>query len=792
MEDGQLKKISTKLTIDRLSKNFFFAGVGIWQLEVRSEDLEGSVVTVNDSFLLLLGDETLGASMPLKEFISLFVHPEETKNFVLGLDELVSGRDVSGEFEQRLFSHARREYRWMNLTAEVIERNPDDGGVLLAGLVVDVHNNRLARLALTDALTAKQEAFQALDQGQKRLAMVMEAANVGVVDLDLITGQVEYSPKCVQLLGREIGELGNNLEAKEALIVVQDRGKTADALKEHCLGLTPFYETVVRMRHSNGSLVWILERGQVTEWDVNGRPKRLLAVMLNVTRQKEIEQVLAERNDQMQLFFKAASFGAWDYNIIGNHIEYNEIFYQMLGYHPGELLGTIEEWRSLIHPDDYSAVNEAMERASSNAEGFFSLELRLKRKNEDWLWTYNVARIMSRDERGKPLRMIGGNFDFTERKRMEREFLEMAEQEREARLARGLAEESARAKSEFLANMSHEIRTPMNAIQGLTHLILQSELNEQQFDYLQRISAATKALLRIINDILDFSKIEAGKLEFEIADFNLKNLVQSSISLHVPQAEAKNVPLILELAPNVPHNLKGDQVRLGQIVNNLLSNAIKFTEKGSVVLTVTLLEKDEKQVKLFFSVKDSGIGMTPEQRQNLFTAFSQADSSITRRYGGTGLGLTISKRLCQMMGGDIWCESEQGQGSVFNFTAVVGLGDQRLETLEDVEGSEIAFNNLKALVIDDNLTALEIIKETLTRSGLETEAFDSGLLALNHLKNRPGYYDLLLVDWKMPGLDGLETIRRINKNLVLKNTSVIVMVTAYDRDDVLLSAKELG
>jgi CheY-like chemotaxis protein len=375
---------------------------------------------------------------------------------------------------------------------------------------------------------------------------------------------------------------------------------------------------------------------------------------------------------------------------------------------------------------------------------------------------------------------------------MEEEMRQLAIQERKALLDKEIAEESARSKSEFLANMSHEIRTPMNAIQGLTHLVLQSELTDQQYEYLQRINQATRSLLRIINDILDFSKIEAGKLEIEKADFNLKTLLRNSLSLQTPQAEAKGINLNLDLAPEVPLYLNGDQVRIGQIINNLLSNAVKFTDKGSVDVSVLLKEREGNQYRLLISVKDSGIGMTADQMSGLFSAFSQADTSITRRFGGTGLGLTISKRLSEMMGGSIWCESEMGKGSVFSFEVVVEEAKEPMDDEDGFDPAAITFKGLKAVIVDDNLTALEIIKASLVRENLEVSAFGSGQEAVEALKNGSITPDLLMIDWKMPDMDGLDTIRALKETSILGKSSVIVMVTAYDRYEVLGSAKELG
>jgi PAS domain S-box-containing protein len=788
MIDGQEKHNLKKLTVESLGKNLFLGGIGVWELTVPTDDVDNAVMTVNESFLSMFGDGTIGQSLGLRQFLGLFVHPEDSQNLLSGLDEVLQSLDDYMERELRLMCIPRGDYRWVAFSGGRVDDGVS-GEVSIVGLVVDINNNRLARMALTDALKAKDEAGRALMSEQRRLSAVMDAVNVGVFSMDLVSMEVDYSPNCAQILGRDPSEMGHTLSERDNLVLEPDRGLTYKAVMEHCAGLTPYFESVTRMLHKDGSTVWVLDRGRVAEWEHDGRPIRLLGVMLNVTEQKKIENDLATRKEQMELFFKAADFGAWDYDVQDNEIEYNDIFLNMLGYGEGELSGNFEDWLSLVHPDDREMFLNSLTRLRKANNDSLAFEVRLKRKDGTYIWTYDVGRVMARNDDGLPVRIIGGNFDFTNRKKMEQELFEIAEQERNARLARELAEESARSKSEFLANMSHEIRTPMNAIQGLTHLVLQTDLTDTQFEYLQRISTATSALLRIINDILDFSKIEAGKLEIEKTNFSLRNLVQSSITLHQTHADAKGISLELDYQDDLPPYLMGDQIRVGQIINNLLSNAIKFTQKGLVTLSVRLKESLGSQVVLLFSVKDSGIGLTAEQRGQLFRAFTQADASITRRYGGTGLGLTISKRLSEMMGGTIWCESQPGEGSTFSFTVILDIG---WEPKEEVERTAFNLKGLKAVVVDDNPTALEIIKVALAREGMIVEAFGSGQETLDYINEKNEPIDLWLVDWKMPSMDGLETIKAIKDSGILKDTSVIVMVTAYDRDEVIGAAKELG
>ncbi|MEO5353516.1 MAG: response regulator [Magnetococcus sp. XQGC-1] len=344
---------------------------------------------------------------------------------------------------------------------------------------------------------------------------------------------------------------------------------------------------------------------------------------------------------------------------------------------------------------------------------------------------------------------------------------------------RVLAESASQAKGDFLANMSHEIRTPLNAVIGLTHLCLQTELNAQQKDYLDKIHFSANSLLSLLNDILDFSKIEAGKLSIESAPFSLEEVLGGQATLLSVKSQEKGLEFLLKSSPNVPHYVEGDSHRLGQILTNLAGNAIKFTEQGEVAIQVEVAEESEESVTLRFTVRDTGIGMNEEQIGKLFQEFSQGDSSTTRKYGGTGLGLAISQRLVRMMGGEIGVESQPGVGSRFIFTV-------RFKKVADLEVASPSvpepLRGMRVLFADSHAGVREVGMNLLTSLGFQTECVESGEQAIEALMQADALaapFALVIMDWRLPGMDGLELAHRVKRELSLRQVPVTIMMSAY-------------
>ncbi|MDR3038865.1 MAG: PAS domain-containing protein, partial [Candidatus Adiutrix sp.] len=763
-----------------------FAGVlaeskiGFWQLSFGPEGLPGAVLA-GRFFGLIGGDEWDGSPLDFEAFARRWLHPGDLNSVLKNLSTFYGSGTGFFRAEHRLWSQPRQAWLRVQTLAGPADRDSRGRPDRLNGISLNIQEPLEARADPERALTARE---------REHLAAVIDAAGLGSWDWEIQTGRVTYSHRWAEIIGFKAEDLPPTVETWEKALVPEDLALANQAVADHCAGRTLHYEADFRMRHRNGSLIWAQDRGQVVEHDDQGRPSRLLGVLIDVTRQKEAERRLAESKEQLELIFKTAHIGAWDWDIPSGKINFNDVYLRLLGYRPEEIAGTLAEWERFVHPDDLEKANAALERLLKGQNDIYAEEIRMRHRDGHYVWTYDFGRIAEWDNQGRPLRVVGGHLDFDERKRLELNLDEMREQERKLRLARDLAEESARAKSEFLANMSHEIRTPMNAILGLTHLALETELSDQQYEYIHRTEVAAKALLRIINDILDFSKIEAGRLEMEEAEFHLGDLMHGVMDLLADKAHAKGLEFALDLPAEIHSGLMGDQVRLTQIITNLANNAIKFTDQGAVIVRVAALESAPETAFLKFTVEDSGIGLTEEQAAKLFNPFTQADTSTTRKYGGTGLGLAISRRLVEMMGGEIWCRSEPGRGSTFCFTARFKLCAQEGGGARPpvVRG---AFKGLKALAVDDNPPALEILIHALSALGFETTAADSGEAALacfQEALQKGGKFDLIVIDWKMPGLDGVETIHRLGEEG--RALPAVLMVTGFDRDDLAARTRE--
>jgi PAS domain S-box-containing protein len=531
------------------------------------------------------------------------------------------------------------------------------------------------------------------------------------------------------------------------------------------------YTHEYRVIDTEGKTHWVLAKGRAM-YNEEGLPEYLDGTIFDVTEKREAEAGFRKLSRAVEQTPAAIVITDTE-----GTIEYvNPGFSDVTGYTSEEAIGQNPRiLRSEKNP--HSIYKELWETILDGRTWKGELINRIKSGDEIW---ESVSISPVTDESGKTSNFVAVKEDITERKKMEAELHD----------ARVKAEEATKAKSDFLANMSHEIRTPMNAIIGMGHLAMKTDLSPKQRDYLAKIQMSSNSLLGIINDILDFSKIEAGKLDMEETNFYLDEVLTNLANLTALKAEEKGLELLFNVNSETPTALVGDPLRLGQILINLANNAVKFTEQGEIVIKVEPLEISDSKATLHFSVQDSGIGLTEKQQSKLFQAFSQADTSTTRKYGGTGLGLTISKRLCEMMGGRIWVESEPGVGSKFQFTAVFGRHiEKKIPLLPEPDLRE-----KRVLVVDDNQTSRDILQDMLESMSFKVSQSASGKEAITEIiqadkKGEP--FEVIYMDWQMPDMNGIATSKKI-KEQGLARQPRIIMVTAYGREEIMQQAEKIN
>ncbi len=498
-----------------------------------------------------------------------------------------------------------------------------------------------------------------------------------------------------------------------------------------------------------------------------------------INERQRVEQQFRERKAQLKEAQRIAHVGSWEWDIAADKVTWSDELYRIFGLRPREFRATYEAFLNYLHPDDREMVSNKV-GVALRTHAFQSFDHRVVRPDGAVRFITSAGKVIL-DKGGAPVKVVGVAQDITERKLIEAEI----EQARDAAL------ESARLKSEFLANMSHEIRTPMNGVIGMTGLLLDTELDAEQKDFVETVRASADSLLTIINDILDFSKIEAGRLSVEKVDFDLRAVVEASVELLAQRAQAKGVELASLVDGNVPALVRGDAGRLRQVLVNLIGNAVKFTEAGEVVVCARSERETDDHVLVRFRVRDTGIGIAPEAQRKLFEPFTQADGSTTREYGGTGLGLAISKQLVELTGGEIGVESEPGEGSTFWFTAW-------LEKQNDAAGVAPVpladLTGLRVLVVDDNATNRRILVRQTSFWGMTPVEAGSGALALQALRDAAGRgepFDIALLDFNMPEMDGFELARAIKADDSVAPARLVLMPSFGQSGDA-QAAREAG
>jgi PAS domain S-box-containing protein len=488
--------------------------------------------------------------------------------------------------------------------------------------------------------------------------------------------------------------------------------------------------------------------------------------------QEKYVAALKESNTRFEYISLATNDVLWDHNLADDSVVWNENVCSLFGYLPAEVGADNDWWISNVHPDDRDQLLSSVLAVLESEKNSWAGEYRFRRADGSYATIFERGYVV-RNPYGKPVRLIGSIQDQTVRKQAELEIKQ----------AYQAAEAANKAKSEFLANMSHEIRTPMNGIIGMTDLLLDTDLNLEQVDYLHMVKSSADSLLTIINDILDFSKIEAGKLELDCVDFDLRRSLGELTKSMAVKVHQMGLEFIFDLHPDVPVTVNGDPVRLRQVLVNLIGNSLKFTERGEIHVDVQTEGQSVGGTILRFSVRDTGIGIPLDRQDKIFAAFSQADSSVTRKYGGTGLGLTISKQLVALMGGRFWLESEVGKGSTFYFTIQVGSAIAAVAP-ESLDVCQLA--GVPILIVDDNATNRRILQDSVTRWKMiptVVEGAAEALQALGHRQSLGMQLPLILTDAHMRVMDGFGLVERIRQDALLSAVRIVILTSAGELGD---------
>jgi len=555
-----------------------------------------------------------------------------------------------------------------------------------------------------------------------------------------------------------------------------DRAAVKKRIQEHAHDFTNVRHNETRLVGLNGQVTYT----EVVACSINylGQPSMQVAYR-DISRRKEAEKKLLESEANLAAAQRVAHLGSWQRELIDlddwarNTLRWSDEMYRLLGYQVGEVEATRANFDRVIHPADRERMRELMSAAIRDGRPY-SVDYRILLPDGAERNLYSQAEIVFDEKTHKPSKVVGVVQDITERKRAEQELIVVKE----------AAEAGNRAKSEFVANMSHEIRTPLNGVIGMTDLALETDLTPEQREYLETVKLSADALLGVINDILDFSKIEAGKVELEMEEFNLRDSLEATLKTLALRADEKRLEILCEIAPPVPDFVRGDSNRLRQVVTNLVGNAIKFTGHGEVALNIHVEAEEGDDRILHFTVSDTGIGIPAEKQKLIFQPFSQADASTTRKYGGTGLGLTISKRLVGLMGGNMWVESEEGRGTQFHFTARLKKSEKPVAT--GTTAPSVSLRGVKVLIVDDNRTNRRILETMLRRWEMNATSVEDGeeaLLQLSSAQDEADPYALVLTDMHMPKMDGFTLIEQIRQRRELSASVIMMLTSAGHRGD---------
>lgn len=624
-------------------------------------------------------------------------------------------------------------------------------------------------------------------EAETTLHHLLQTLQVGVVILGADTKILQCNPAALAILAVQERDLLGKTLCELNWQIVDENGSPLThgnkSLDNAALAQHPLRDRILGVHSiACGNLTWI-RVNTTPQLAADGALQYLICSFCQITDQDHADVALQQSearyrsviNNIREIIFQTDHEGFWTF--------LNPAWTTVMGFSVEESLNTC--YLDYIHPSDHDQVIHLFWPLISREQEYCRHEIRCQTKtgNLCWLEVYACAAL---DPEGNVTGVLGVLNDITERKRVEAEEKKQREQLAQQNLAleqaRRQAERASQMKSTFLATMSHEIRTPLNGVLGMASLLMDTDLNAEQRDFVDTIRASGETLLSLINEILDFSKLEAGEMELEILDFDLNTCVEEVADLLAPSAQMKKLELVILVDQELPTTLKGDVSRLRQVLTNLVSNAIKFTTTGSVVIEASLQAKTESTVTITFSVLDTGIGIPPEAQQKLFKPFSQLDASTTRRYGGTGLGLAISRQLVELMGGEIGVESQLGEGSRFWFT----LTFERPCGKDPQQLLPMTLKGVKALVVDDNAMSRYMIGYYLSGLGMTVDEADGALGAMEKLRQQAAIaapYHLVILERQLPEMDGEALGHQIKADPLLQNTHLMMMTTLDQHEE---------
>ncbi len=650
-----------------------------------------------------------------------------------------------------------------------------------------VHYNGVDyNIAIVRDITENEAYTQKMSNITGYLNEAQKLAKLGSWNLNLTTYDLKWSDEIYEIFEINKDEHDPSYEGFLNAIHPEDREQVntvyLNSVEQHTS-----YNYVHRLLMNDGRVKYVREQGE-TFYDENGTPLESRGTVHDITEQEELKNSLIQKNlelsettNQLILATQAAGMGIWVFHFDDKTFTADAKMLELYEM-PSELLEVhlaFEEWTSRCHPED---VEEAVQKLQQSVAQLKPLEMSFRIVVPSGTKYIHSAAIIKYDKKGNPIGIVGTNRDITTDKTLEESLI----------AAKEAAESANQTKTDFLANMSHEIRTPLNGVIGLTDLVLQTHLQPLQRDYLTKAQTAANALLSVLNSILDYSKIEAHKLTLESIPVVISKILDNTHALFNYKAQVKNLLFETHIQDSVPNTILGDPLRLQQILSNLVGNALKFTESGYVRVSISATPQGERH-KLTFEISDSGIGMSPQQQKELFQPFSQVDTSFTRKYGGTGLGLMITKELVELMGGEISLQSSPNQGSTFSFTA---LFDQAPHFESSPEPTSAATSDMKLgsnakpihiLLVEDNDLNQLVASERLKQMGITCDIANNGLEALEMVQQHE--YNAILMDLQMPVMDGLEATREIRKLKGKENLPIIALSAAVFQDDLELAKK---